>query len=244
MKTALCLYGQPRDVASKSGAIIEKVVIPNGCDVFYHGWYDPENLSMKKMTPGHEHRMISKNVDSYLQETYRPKKHKLEKQVNFFHKNFEATDENIDACWSYCKVYDRQTFVNDKSKCIHSMWYSIMQSLLLKDLYSHENNFVYDCVILSRYDVAPISRIDVSKYDLNKLITRNHDYPREEVCDWFMFANNDVMNIVASTYFYINRFYQDIKKSDVKIWTNEAFLRDILSNNFVEVEKGDYDVSF
>jgi hypothetical protein len=243
MRTALCLYGQPRDV-HKSSDIIRNVVIPNNCDVFLHAWYDHRDLSMRKMTPGHENRRVMPNVDEYLVATYRTLVYSFEYPKTFFDKEFIATEENVDACWPWSKCYDRQTFIKDRVKCINSMWYSIMQSVMMKDLHAHDEGFTYDCVLLSRYDVSPTSSVDVSKYDLTKLYTRNHPYPRGEVSDWFMFSNDSNMNVVASTYFSIDRLYRQIQDSSCKIWTNEAFLRDQLQLHGIKHEVGDFDVSF
>lgn len=244
MKVALCLYGQPRDAHNKVSSIYENVVGPNQCDVFFHAWYDPSNLSIDKMTPGHEARIIHPGMDRFVVDAYRPKSYEIEKQRRFHHKNFEATDENIEACWSYSKNYDRDTFVRHKATCIHSMWYSIMRSITLKELYANENGFVYDAVILSRFDVSPTSKIKVSDYDLESITTRSYEYPRGEVSDWFMFSNDRNMNVIGSTFFHVESLYKRIIDSETKIWTNEAFLRDILSMNKIRVERGEFDVTF
>lgn len=244
MKSALCLYGQPRDAHAKFGQIVESVIRPNNCDVFFHAWYDPNNLSINKMTPGHENRIIHHGMDQFLIENYRPKSYILEKQRKFHHKNFTASDENVEACWDYGKSYDRESFTHHISKCMHSMWYSIMQSILLKELYSQEQGFEYDSVFLMRFDVSPDRPVHASNYDLSKLITRNHDYPRNEVSDWFMLSNNDNMNIVGSTFNMINSLYKKIQTSQVKIWTNEAFLRDNLKTNEIDIHVEDFNVTF
>lgn len=244
MKVALCLYGQPRDAHIKSNDIIKNVILPNQCDVFFHAWYDSADLRLNKMTPGHESRILSQNVDQFLLDIYSPKKFILEPQRQFFHKNFEMTEDCVAAAYPWSSKYDRDSFVKDRARCTHSMWYSVMMSLTQKELYSQEKNFTYDCVILSRFDVAPTSKVEVKDYNLKKLITRNHPYPRGEISDWFMFSCNDNMNAIASNFQFLNSHYQKIANSKNTIWTNEAFLREQTAMCGIQNELGDFNVTF
>lgn len=244
MKIALCLYGQPRDAHVKSSQIIENVIKSNNCDVFFHAWYDEKDLSLHKMTPGHENRSLLSGINQHLIDVYKPKLFHIDPQKKFYHKNFLATEENIEACWPWCRGYDKQEFIENKVQAIHSMWYSIMSSIRLKEEYSHCNNFIYDCVILSRFDVCPDKKIDVSQYDLKNIITRNYDYPRNEVSDWFLFSNNSNMNIIGSIFYYLDYHYKTIMNSQQKIWTNEAFIRDHISLFDIKNVKGNFDVTF
>jgi len=244
MKTALCLYGQPRDAQAKALQIIENIVKPNDCDVFFHTWYDGGDLSLHKMTPGHENRSLTPDINNYLVDVYRPKLFQVDTQKNFFHKNFSATEENIEACWPWCRGYDQREFIENKTRAIHSMWYSIMSAIRLKEEYSHAKGFVYDCVVLSRFDVCPDRKVDVSQYDLKDIVTRNYDYPRDEVSDWFLFSSNSNMNILGSIFYYIDYHYQNIKDSPQKIWTNEAFIREHIKIFNIKNSKGNFDVTF
>lgn len=244
MKTALCLYGQPRDAHNKFQSIMKNVVIPNNCDVFLHAWYDPQDLSMKKMTPGHEGRMIAKGIDTFLTESYRPKSFMIEKQRQFDHRNFVITQENFQAVYPWSGKYDKSEFIKDKGRCTHSMWYSILQSILLKELYSHQHGFVYDCVIISRYDVSPTKEVIVSDHNLETIVTRNHPYPRGEICDWFFFTNNENSNIIGNTFNLLKKFHDKIQKSEEKIWNNESFLRESATLHELSVTTGDFDVTF
>jgi len=244
MKIALCLYGQPRDAHNKLSSIYENVIAPNECDVFFHSWYDSNKLSIDKMTPGHESRFIQAGTNKFLIDAYQPKSYEIESQRKFHHKDFEATDENIEACWPYSKNYDRNTFIQDRVFCTYSMWFSIMKSLLIKDMYANEKGFLYDAVILSRFDVSPTSKVIVKDYDIKKLVTRSQIYPREEVSDWFIFSNDINMRIVGSTFFKLEFLYKKIMNSKTKIWTNEAFLRDNLAIHNILVQRGNFDVTF
>lgn len=244
MKIALCLYGQPRNAHIKFQSIYEKIILPNNADVFFHTWYDKEDLQIKKMTPGHEHRSLSSEINYFLLNQYKPKSYIIEKQRRFYHRDFSITEENFSICYPWAAGYDRNSFVKDRGVCTHSMWYSIMQSISLKELYSHENEFTYDCVILSRFDVEPDRTINVNDYNLSTVITRSFDYPRNEVSDWFLITNNDNINCIGSTFNLLNVFHNNIQKSNVKIWNNESFLRECLKLYCIKESKGNFDVVF
>jgi hypothetical protein len=223
---------------------MENVVIPNQCDVFFHAWYDPQDLSMRKMTPGHEGRILHAGIDQFIIENYKPKSHIIEKQRQFHHRNFHISDENFDAVYPWSGKYDKQKFIQDRGICTHSMWYSIMQSLLLKDLYSHENEFEYDCVIVSRFDVSPTEKVIVRDYDVSNIVTRSQLYPRDEICDWFFFTNNENSNVIGNTFNLLKKFHRKIQDSDTKIWNNESFLRESVKLHNLSVTRGNFDVQF
>lgn len=238
MKIALCLYGQPRNFSANWGFLDENIIKPNNVDVFFHSWYDSEDTHIKKMTPGHEHRHLEPNLDKILPAIINPKDFKIDKQKEFHPKQFLATESNIEACWPWSTCYDRRQFLNNRVKSQYSMWYSISQSIILKEIHSQKNNFEYDCVILSRFDVSPKHYLNIKNFDVSKVITPDLGHPREEVCDWFLFSNNTNLNIIGSIFYSIDFHIKKIIESN-GIWTNEAFLRDQLKIFNIPVEKSD-----
>jgi hypothetical protein len=149
------------------------------------------------MTPGFENYNLEESLDSLIPSLVNPKKFILEKQKSFNDKLVNTTDENIEECWSYSKIYDRENFIRDRVKSGYSMWYSINQSLLLKEIYSQENKFEYDCVVVSRFDVSPKIKIDFNSIDLYKFTSGYKELPRREINDWFMITNNLNSNILT-----------------------------------------------
>ena len=124
------------------------------------------------------------------------------------------------------------------------MWYSINQSLLLKELHAQENNFEYDCVILSRLDISPKKVIDFNSLDLSKLVSGYKELPRGEVNDWFTITNNINSNILASVFYSID-FHRNRIIEKGGIWTNEAYLRDQLNLFSIEVlHREDFQITF
>lgn len=235
MRIALCLYGQPRDFSKNWNRIKSSILENNNVDVFFHTWYDYQDTNLHKMTPGHENRFLEDNLVEKLIYLTNPKKYIIEPQIKFNDKFVPTTDENIRECWSYSLNFDRELFIKDRVKCSYSMWYSINQSILSKELYCQENKFEYDCVILSRFDISPNIKIDVSSLNLNNVTSGYKQLPRNEVNDWFLISNNINMNII-STIFYNIDYYRNKIISSNGIWTNEAFLRDHLHKFDLKVD--------
>ena len=244
MRIALCLYGQPRDFGQNWNFIHKNIISGNEVDVFLHTWYNPEDLSINKMTPGHENRRLESNLTQILPEITSAKDHIIEPQINFNDKLVTTSEKNIEECWSYSKSYDREKFVRDRVKSSYSMWYSINQSVMLKEKYAQHHKFEYDIVVISRFDVSPKTSIDFSTINLTKLTSGYKSLPREQVNDWFMIGNNKTSNIVCSTFFNID-YHRDKMIQNDEIWTNEIFLREQLRTFGIEVDyREDLQITF
>ena len=243
MRIALCLYGQPRNFLLNWPHFQNNIINGNNVDVFFHSWYDPNDRNIRKMTPGFENFNLGESLDTIIPSLTNSKKFILETQRSFNDKFVYATEENIEECWSYSKGYDREKFIRDRVKSGYSMWYSINQSLLLKETYAQDNKFEYDCVIISRFDVSPRVKIDFNSIDLSKLISGYKELPRGEINDWFMIANNVNSNIISSVFYSID-FHRNKIVEKKGVWTNEAYLRDHLNLFGVEVVHRDFEISF
>jgi hypothetical protein len=243
MRIALCLYGQPRNFLQNWDHFRNNIIDGNAVDVFFHSWYDPNDRNIHKMTPGFENFSLNESLDSLMPSIINPKKFIIERQREFNNKFIPATDENINECWSYSKIYDREEFIRDRVKSEYSMWYSINQSLLLKETYSQENKFEYDCVIISRFDVSPKVKIDFNLIDLTKFTSGYKELPRSEINDWFMIVNNINSNIISSVFYTID-FHRNKILENRGIWVNEAYLRDHMDLFGVEVVHRNFEITF
>jgi len=243
MRVALCLYGQPRNFSQNWDFIQSNIINPNNADVFFHTWYDENNLAFNKMTPGHESRSAESGLMSRLPQITNAKDFIMEKQIEFYRKDVYCSEENFQSCWPWADIYDRDTFIRDRVFSHYSMWYSINKSLLLKELYSQKNGFVYDCVMLLRFDVSPKIEVKAESFDLTKIISGYQILPREEVNDWFVISNNINSNIISSVFYSLD-YHRDniIKKGG--IWTNEAYLRDQIGLYGLSVDYHDLNVTF
>lgn len=201
MKIAMCLYGLVGGKGGKDGAggdiPFEKcynkykkhIIGKNYVDVFIHSW--------------------SKHLEDEIVDLYKPKLYKFQEQEMF--------EKEIDMPARFSKVpRDKRKGYRFRSL---SRWCSVEQSLKLKSLYEHNNNFKYDCVIITRFDTLFFVDVDFSKYDLKYLYAshwnspQNSPYNRGKKADrinrseranafldmWF-FSNSTTMDVFAKVY--------------------------------------------
>lgn len=195
------------------------------------------------MTPGHESRSVDLDTLDFINSNLNPLSSKIEKQISFSNKIVSVSESNIEACWPWSSVYDREDFIRNRVHSSYSMWYSINQSIMLKEIYSQQNKFEYDCVILSRFDTSPKVLVDISRFNNKNLNSGYHQLPRGEVNDWFMFSNNTNMNIIGSIFLFID-YHRDIIINNNDIWTNEAYIRDQLKVFNIDVDYHELNVTF
>ena len=151
MRSAICLYGVVGGVGGKDGKggnvpikecfeSQQKYVIDvNNADVFIHSW--------------------SIEAEKELVSLYKPKKYKLQKQIEF---DYAASDKKS-------KEYGHRSL---------SRWYSTKQVLELKKEYEIEHGFVYDCVMTLRFDLLFFTDFDFSKFDLKYLHASHWNTPQ------------------------------------------------------------------
>tara|TARA_Y100001938_G_C7971414_1_gene369523 strand:- start:333 stop:869 length:537 start_codon:yes stop_codon:yes gene_type:complete len=126
------------------------------------------------------------------------------------------------------------------------MWYSRQKTIQLAEEYEKENDFKYDHVILTRFDIAFMKKFNFDDYDRSKLyisppiLYRDHagqNIPYRINDTWFM---GNIKNLSKVT--KINDTYEKIAISNNKMWpmepvsshevitehfTNEALFKDI-----------------
>jgi hypothetical protein len=236
MRTALCLFGQPRNINQKIHQIIKNVIIPNNADVFFHAWFDKSDRNIKKLCPGYENRELDLNTENILTQ-FQPKKYLLENQKQFNNPFIpEITEYNIKKCNDYGLKYPRDVFSQNTIFRCYSMWYSIHQSDMLRQLYELETGIQYDCVIRMRYDNTPNSELSIQNYDLNYYHNYNVNQPEPLVNDWFNFSNSYNMSVSGSLFIHIEKLIKDCL-NEHKYWCNELLLYQHLRNNNINVKK-------
>ena len=229
MRVALCLTGILGGASGRNGngGSIHPAV---GCeywkealssaddvDVFIHSW--------------------STEATNTLVELYKPKKHIIEQQKHFTPamENYGELDiETLLSDRRYSDIaeeYDRSpgstehpSLINGDSEnlwdhlkyqawCQHSKWYANQQAIKLKSEYEKENNFIYDFVVLSRFDLwfnkpFPFHELTQESFYASP---RNHGYDYREDHDialmdlWFL-APSKMMNSFADLYDEIYKY--------------------------------------
>ena len=180
MRIALCFHGNVGALYSNKNQYIidgdvdyrigyehwKKYVLDiNDVDVFIHSW--------------------STKYENGLLDSYKPKKHLIEKQIEFGSKWTDPTGEI-------------------RKEFMVSRWYSAQESIRLKRESEEENNMKYDLVLLSRLDWAWMTPIDFSLFkDTNLFYSPDNDNfmphnPRLD--DWIFFSNSQNMDKFSELY--------------------------------------------
>lgn len=188
MKIAVCFSGLIRNYRDHVQNIIRHSLNDN-TDVFIHTWqYKDQKI---------------KEAVSYFQyfhftDTLKPLKLIIDD------KEWEEFD--IFNKWNIKKEHDTSHSASNYA----SMYYSILQSNSLKQIFEQKYNFTYDLVVRHRFDFSFKEKIDYSELDPNVLnllpINRNDGY-----CDLWAAGNSKIMDIYSSVYNGFNECCENIK---------------------------------
>lgn len=104
----------------------------------------------------------------------------------------------------------------------YSRWYSTKKVMELKSQYEKKNNFNYDFVFLTRFDIAWQKKLDFSKFDPQYfyaadcfqvkpflgLVHLKYGYPyqKEGLADLWFFSNSKYMDIFSSLYDHLEEY--------------------------------------
>ena len=206
MKVAVCLHGYCGTVSTGDMStsirghrhIVERVQLMNELqddevDYFVHCWQPDKK--------------------SFIDEKYSPKLEHYEEQINF---ETVAAENGLDQNY-FDEGFDRdRTIYNNATIArIMSFYYSRCESLKLKKQHEEENEFIYDWVLTSRFDISCRGGDEVNKirfetsFDLSQIHVpywnqMNIGYP-----DMWLASNSSNMDIYSSIY---ESCFEDFKK--------------------------------
>lgn len=244
MKIALCLSGQPRFVKEAYPYIKQNIIDRYDTDVFCHFWYDDniENYQCKFGDTEHDLNWakyrLAKDVKDQVLDLYKPKKYSYQSPIEF-------QNANIDTTKSFEKYFgniQKEEFKYFHIRNSHSMWYSVLQSNLLKEQYRFETNTKYDVTIRSRFDLQIGVPLQLEKLDMNLVYYEEMGQPDNMVSDWFNFSNNDNMNVYSSIFLYWNYLYKSLMTKK-EVWCNELFIKEILDQHNIQYKAGYWAIS-
>ena len=154
----------------------------------------------------------SVDVEDVVCDLYKPKGKKFEEQIMFHDIN---------------KGKHRNT---NGSHLFYSRWYSINEAMKLKKEYEKENDFEYDMVMISRFDLLWFTDIDFENYDSKYfwISNWNHNGPGKRgpygsqrkagrgFLDFWFFSNSKDMDKFASLYDSVENgeFFKTYPSSD------------------------------
>jgi len=200
MRIAICLSGQPRTPEIGFKFIKKYLIDPNKehqIDFFLHAWYDEKEIGKAwdsaQPYPEGKNGYIKTGTDKFLLNSYKPLKYIIEHQKDFsnhtisFNSHFSA-----------------------KQNILASFFYSMNKSSELKKEYEKENNFKYDMVIRTRYDLAYMKPVDFSQFkpNLDKIIVPakfqtdqdNFNNKNKPMVDIFAASTSENMDIFCDIY--------------------------------------------
>ncbi len=120
----------------------------------------------------------------------------------------------------------------------YSMFYSIMASNKLKIEHENQNQFKYDCVIKSRFDVALFSKLNVFDFNLNKINSPNVCGNPKVISDWLNFSNSSNMDKHADAYYDMPEY----RSKGYKIHSGENIITYKLQKEKIPIEKINIDL--
>lgn len=151
------------------------------------------------------------NKDCYL---YEPKSIIVEKQKN-------VVPSNV-------KEYSQAAFIH------FSMFYTMKESLRLLSEYEQANNFKYDLVLRTRFDIGLETKIDLSSFNLKEGIYSPDVCANPKVIsDWFNFSTSDNMKLYSEIYDNITNYFNQ----GVMITSGEELITHMLKEKTVPIKK-------
>lgn len=145
---------------------------------------------------------------------YRPKKILIEPQKNVVP--------------STVKEYNSAHFVH------FSMFYTMKESLKLKIEYEKENNFKYDLVIRTRFDIGLETKLNPEEYNfLEGVFSPDVCANPAVISDWLNFSTSTNIDLYQNIYDNIVNYY----KKGVNIVSGEEIITHMLKSNNISIKK-------
>lgn len=229
MRVAVCISGQPRNALETFPYIYQHIIQPNNADVFFHTYFDPNNLYMEKTHLNRGECTLDKNIIDQLVHLYKPVCYLVEKPKTFYKPNLIVPSSRIERSR---KMNSTVNWTDDEHKRhtvkqMMSMFYSLFKANELKETYANEQGFTYDYVIRIRFDIVPLEPIQCSALDPNKLYFQDLNHPDQLISDWINIGSNLIMNVFSSTYLFLEyynsfQFYSKEQRLPNTVDSNES----------------------
>tara|TARA_Y100000114_G_scaffold37296_1_gene32916 strand:- start:2467 stop:3165 length:699 start_codon:yes stop_codon:yes gene_type:complete len=194
MKIAFCLSGQPRFIEQGYTFFKKNLVGFKDMDIFFHSW---EN-SYK----GVHHNLTNVDTPLNILNYYDP--------INYIIEPQKLNLSNLDL--------SPEVFIH------YSMFYSIFMANKIKKDWEKANNFKYDYVIRSRFDVALLEKLSISE------IVKEKSIYSPDVClysgvisDWFNFSYSEEMDSYTNIFPFMDEFLNEkvLMYSGEQIFTHQ-----------------------
>ena len=233
MKIAICFSGQPRFVSECYQGIKSNLIDVNrnhDIDVFVHTWYSEDSaekvLYSNELSSFSGDAKIKSGVIEDIKKLYSPKKIITDEPKKIISDIcFDNASEKYFAGYSSSGL-TRKEFGDIKVNNLYSMWYSILQSNLLKREYELFSGKIYDIVIRFRFD--NICRRPIVLNDINPdfLYYQEMGQPDRMISDWINISSSKNMDTYSSIFNNIKNLKESLERSE-GAYCNELFIREI-----------------
>jgi len=217
MKIAICLVGLVGDSKEKYGSF-GKGHTP--VDYRIGHYFTMKNIVETNQILGFEVDFFihswSVNFEKELIDSYQPKKYIIEKQINF----------NQDT---------------NRKNAIKSRWYSTYQSMSLKKSYEVENNFIYDYVMLHRFDRMFKVPLIFNQFNKDLFHISHTESCTNQICsckstgrfhDTWFFSNSEYMDKFSTLYLTLDNKEIETPHEQCVKYIKEIGLYDKVNHTF------------
>jgi hypothetical protein len=148
-----------------------------------------------------------------------------------------------------CYLYEPKSIIIEKQKpvvplsvkeyshaaAVHfSMFYTMKESLRLLSEYEQTNNFKYDLVVRTRFDIGLQSKIDLEEFNLKEGVYSPDVCANPKVIsDWFNFSTSDNIKLYCEIYDNITSYF----KQGVMITSGEELITHMLNTKHIPIKK-------
>lgn len=152
----------------------------------------------------------------------------LTKDIFLYEPKYYAVEPQRQVVPDTVKEYTNAHFVH------FSMFYSMKKSLEFLQKYEQDNNFKYDVVIRTRFDIDLESQLDPCSFDLNEGVYSPDVCGNPAVIsDWFNFGSSNNIKVYSEIYDNIIEFH----KQGVMITSGEELITHMLKIRNIPIKK-------
>ena len=172
----------------------------------------------------------SAEAEEDLVKLYNPKRYTVQKQIDF-----DLIEQGYEK-----KVHSH---VPRHLHSIMSRWHSNREVLWLKEEYEAQNDFKYDYVMTTRFDVAWLTPLDFSQFDRDSIWCGRHEkdtvfdtfnekgMPVEGVLEYWLFGGSEVMDC---TMYMCDRVPEYIYEGDCRMSNHDVIPYHIEKENMLD----------
>jgi hypothetical protein len=242
MRVAICFSGQPRFVRECFDKIKKNIIEFNSShqiDIFVHTWFSKELcnkiLYVNEMSSFSGDATIDENSLDSIIELYNPISITHEKEKDF--KSNIDFDKSLEKYLTGYKTsgISRQEYRDIKLSCTYSMWYSALQSGMLKKNYELSEGFTYDLVLKMRFDSIVNYPIDFNVINPNVMYYQELGQPDNMVSDWINISNSSNMDSYFSIYLSLEKLSQKAI-NEYGGWTSESLIRQVCNRDNIPTQ--------